>query len=177
MIDGTDILRNHEALEKRLVASIQRSAEKAKQILVENIQEKLQQGILRPNESNGTLSRAIATSSDVLNLPKTILIGIGSVGGLDLEAPYWYLIEEGGMVSDKAQRVGGYFVFGADQVPFDKSRKGPPSFDMFVQESHSGSMMTVMEPIPPHYYFRDGELKARDDVLNMFVRDWGAIWA
>lgn len=107
--------------------------------------------------SSGNLEKSIKSHATIGS--ESVAIGIGLISLLDSKAPYWYLINYGGMVSPEARRVPGVFN-NADppSAGLGGTGVGTEEFTYKPQSERSGSdtffLMNVGSPIAPMNYIQ-----------------------
>ncbi len=189
-IDGSDVMRQHEFMMKVLIDSQEAVADKAKDVLVEEIRGDLQSKILRPNESGlkSAFGDARPKRQDerlVANITGQVekhvgntVIGVGDIEAMNTKVPYWRIQDEGGPVT--APAVPGYWVNNAGvRVAGDTSRMpgpGATSGDAFIYNPDSPTIMFVRSHIQPKNYFDSGERVARPKVMRLFERAFRSVW-
>lgn len=82
----------------------------------------------------------------VENDPNNKTVGIGNLQLLETQAPYWYLINYGGMVAPKAQVVGGWFQYDSWTVPVPAQAGTGAGRGKFIQQRNT-HLMIVRNPI------------------------------
>ncbi len=176
--NADDVIAKHRAMAKELIEGQMAAAERAKDILVQEVRQDLERKIVRPRESSGELSDAI--DGEVIRRTGGLLIGVGNIEKMNSEVPYWRLQEKGGPISVRA--VPGFFVGPSGQrVPFRQgatAQRGTPhgfvptkfSQDIFIYDFRaSGSVMWIQKDVKPKRYFEGGEFEARSKVLREFA--------
>ena len=116
--------------------------------------------------SNGRLEQAINVYTEVMS-KDYMVIGVGQIAELNRIAPYWALVNWGGMVSPRARLVPGAFQPG-DQEPdpaLAGTRVGREYFEYMPEaggRNDSRFLMQVRNPIAPMHYIEKtvGWLKA-----------------
>ncbi len=179
-VDSREVISSHSAMKKELLAEMEKAARASFSILVRSIVDDLEEKILRPRESKGTLAFAVATG-EVFWEDGDLVIGVGHEDTMDRIAPWWRLQDLGGPIAVKA--VPGYFVdTSGKRVPFRLGATGstssgaPPYFtksneslDLFIYDKGADSIMFIHADVKPKRYFEAGSEDARPRIEALFT--------
>lgn len=154
-------------LPSQIEAAMIFAAESAKQQMQATIKAKT-----RREGATGRLRNSLGIK--VIKSRREIEVGVGYIPDLMTIAPYWYLVNYGGLVNPKARRVPG--VFDLDTPPmseFKGSGVGSGQFT-YVRNGPVRFLMNVTSPILPMYYIEAGfqaavrslQAKAAEQLLN-----------
>jgi len=122
-------------------------------------------------ESNGTLANAMKLDVVAGAGEASVGWGIGYMPTLDVEVPYWYLINFGGLttIAKEGRGVGGYF--GGGDAP-DSIKRGSGVGTQRFHEEMNTFMMFPKSPIKPMNYIENSrqQLDREINKILQFIR-------
>jgi hypothetical protein len=128
------------------------------------------QGFINSNShregQTGNLARSIKLYRGTFKELGEISWGIGLISEMNQLAPYWYLINFGGLttIAKEGRGVGGYF---DGEEPPDKSKRGTNvGTDKFIQ-ARNNFFMFPKSPIRPMNYIENTRLRLEFQIENI----------
>jgi len=154
-----DVILNLQAKFKKTSEGVVDVANAARDHMRKTIKDNKRRGA-----GSGRLERAIQTHVETATGTVTI-VGVGLIELLDIYAPYWYLLNYGGMVSPQARAVPGYFGNNRPPLPGLRGWLGHESFTYTPLEASADRggtfFMNVETPITPVHYIEKAIAWAR----------------
>lgn len=98
------------------------------------------------------------------------VVGVGKFSYLDAHAPYWRVLDKGGVVPPK--KVG---FFGGSNPPMSRYRGTGVGTERFTEDLN-GFVMTPKNPIPAFKYIRVGIRQGRG-YYNKVIKVWNTEWS